>query len=149
MRKKRQTAILKLISENDIKTQEQLTDALKKLGFDTTQATVSRDIKEMGLIKTATGDGGYKYSSPKPAINAEQKPIGTFSDAVVDVTYALHTIVIRTFAGMAQAVCASIDMLIGNKILGSIAGDDTILIIMQNEEEAIKMCDELKKIFNN
>jgi len=149
MRRKRQTAILKLISEKDIKTQEQLTESLKKLGFDTTQATVSRDIKEMGLVKTASGDGGYKYSSPKPVINSEQKPIGTFSDTVIDVTYALHTIVIRTFAGMAQAVCASVDMIIGNKILGSIAGDDTILIIMQNEEEAIKMCDELKKIFNN
>jgi len=149
MRQKRQAQILKIISDNDIKTQEQLTDALKKLGYDTTQATVSRDIKELGLIKTALRDGGYKYSSPVSGGAAESKHIAAFSDAVVSVSCALHTVVVRTFAGMAQAVCASIDMLVGNKIMGSVAGDDTILIIMQNETAAIDMCEELKRIFKS
>lgn len=149
MRQKRQSQILKIIAKKDIKTQEQLTDELKNLGFDTTQATVSRDIKEIGLIKTASKKGGYKYSAPRASAGVEHKHIQAFSDAVVSVNYALHTVVIRTFAGMAQAVCASIDALIGNKILGSVAGDDTILIIMNSENEAVKMCDELKKSFRN
>lgn len=149
MRQKRQSQILKIIANNDIKTQEQMTEELKKLGFDTTQATVSRDIKELGLIKISSADGGYKYAHKQPNGNAEPKHIDIFSGAVISVTYALHTIVIKTYSGMAQAVCASFDALIGNKILGSIAGDDTILIITQNEAAAEEMCEELKKFFKD
>lgn len=149
MRKKRQSLILEIISQNDIKTQEQLTDALKKMGYDTTQATVSRDIKELGLVKTALRDGGYKYSSPDINEPAKTKHLSAFSDAIISINYALHTVVIRTFAGMAQGVCASIDMIVGNKIMGSVAGDDTILIITQNENSAQKMCEELKRTFKN
>lgn len=148
MRQKRQSLILKLISERDIKTQEQLTDALKEHGYDTTQATVSRDIKDLGIVKTPSADGGYKYAA-KPSAPVEQKHIDVFSDAVISVSCALHTIVIRTYAGMAQAVCASCDLLIGNKILGSIAGEDTILIITSGEKEALEMCEELKRIFKS
>lgn len=146
MRQKRQSQILQIISNNDIKTQEQLTEALKASGYDTTQATVSRDIKELGLIKISSRDGGYKYAA-KSSSSVEQKHIEVFSEAVISIVYALHTVVIKTYAGMAQAVCASCDMLVGNKILGSIAGDDTILIITQSEKAAIEMCAELKKIF--
>ena len=149
MRQKRQAQILKIITDNDIKTQEQLTDSLKKLGYDTTQATVSRDIKELVLVKTASRDGGYKYSTPTQKGAAESKHIPTFSDAVVSVDCALHTVVIRTFAGMAQAVCASIDMLIGNRIMGSVAGDDTILIISHDETAAAEICDEIKKMLKD
>lgn len=149
MRQKRQSQILKIIANNDIKTQEQLTDELKQLGFDTTQATVSRDIKELGLIKISSLDGGYKYAHKQPSGSVEPKHIDIFSGAVISVTYALHTIVIRTYPGMAQAVCASCDMLIGNKMLGSIAGDDTILIITESETQANEMCEELKRIFKN
>ena len=149
MRKKRQSLILEIISQNDIKTQEQLTDALKEMGYDTTQATVSRDIKELGLIKTALRDGGYKYSSPDKSEPAKTKHLSAFSDAIISINYAMHTVVIRTFAGMAQGVCASIDMIVGNKIMGSVAGDDTILIITQNENSAQKMCEELKRTFKN
>lgn len=149
MRQKRQSQILKIISNHDIKTQEQMTEELKKLGFDTTQATVSRDIKELGLIKISSADGGYKYAPKQPGGNVEPKHIDIFSGAVISVTYALHTIVIRTYPGMAQAVCASCDALFGNKMLGSIAGDDTILIITQSEASAEEMCEELKKIFKN
>lgn len=149
MRQKRQSLILKLITNNDIKTQEQLTDALREHGFATTQATVSRDIKELGLIKISSSDGGYKYAV-KPAAGAvRQKHIDVFSDTVVMITSALHTVVIKTYPGMAQAVCASCDMMIGNKILGSIAGEDTILIITHSEQEALSLCDELRRIFKN
>ncbi len=146
MRQKRQEQILQIISENDIKTQEQLTEALRALGYITTQATVSRDIKELGLIKISSKDGGYKYAA-KPSSTIEQKHIEIFSDAVINISYALHTVVIRTYPGMAQAVCASCDILVGNKILGSVAGDDTILIITQSEAAAGDMYTELKKIF--
>jgi len=149
MRQKRQSQILNIIANNDIKTQEQMTEELRKLGFDTTQATVSRDIKELGLIKISSSDGGYKYAHKQPNGNVEPKHIDIFSGAVISVSYALHTIVIRTYPGMAQAVCASCDALIGNKILGSIAGDDTILIITESEFAANEMCEELKKIFKN
>ena len=147
MRQKRQSKILEIITNEDIKTQEQLTESLKKMGFDTTQATVSRDIKELGLIKISSNDGEYKYAA-KLSGPIEQKHINVFSDAVINIIPAMHTIVIKTYPGMAQAVCASCDMLVGNKILGSIAGEDTILIIMQNEKQAFEMCTELKKIFN-
>ncbi len=149
MRQKRQSQILKLIANKDIKTQEQLTDELRKFGYDTTQATVSRDIKELGLIKISSLDGGYKYAQKQPSGTVEPKHIDIFSGAVLSVNYALHTIIIRTYPGMAQAVCASCDALIGNKMLGSIAGDDTILIITENEKAAVEMCEELKKIFKN
>ena len=149
MRQKRQSQILKIIANKDIKTQEQLTEELKALGFETTQATISRDIKELGLIKISSLDGGYKYAQKQPTGSVEPKHIDIFSGAVLSVNFALHTIVIRTYPGMAQAVCASCDALIGNKMLGSIAGDDTILIITENEQAAVEMCEELKKIFKN
>ena len=147
MRQKRQSQILKIISQNDIKTQEELTRALRDMGCETTQATVSRDIKELGLIKITSRDGGYKYAAKQPSQAVESKHIDVFSDAVVSVDYAMHTVVIKTFPGMAQAVCASCDMLIGSRIIGSIAGEDTILIITANENTSLKMCEELKKIF--
>ena len=149
MRQKRQSLILKLITNHDIKTQDQLTDALRQHGFATTQATVSRDIKELGLIKISSSDGGYKYAAKPSSGAVGQKHIDVFSDTVVMVTSALHTVVIKTYPGMAQAVCASCDMLIGNKILGSIAGEDTILIITHSEQEALSLCDELRRIFKN
>ena len=148
MRQRRQSQILKIITERDIKTQEELTDALKNSGFDTTQATVSRDIKELGLVKISSSDGGYKYAQ-KPVGTVEKKHIDIFSGAVISVAFALHTIVIKTYPGMAQAVCASCDMLVGNEILGSVAGDDTILIITGSEERAAQMCEKLKKVFKN
>ena len=141
--------MLNLIETKEISTQEELTDKLKKMGFKVTQATVSRDIKELGLIKISSSDGGYKYAPKQPSGTVEPKHIDIFSGAVISVAFALHTIVIRTYPGMAQAVCASCDALIGNKVLGTIAGDDTILIITASEKEASEMCEELKRIFRN
>ena len=149
MKSGRHEKIIELVNNYDINTQEELLARLNDAGFSATQATISRDIKELGLIKTASKDGGYKYSSPNSGATAETKHIAAFSDAVISVNCALHTVVIRTFAGMAQAVCASVDMLIGSRIMGSVAGDDTILIIMQSEQAAVGMCDELKRIFKN
>ncbi len=147
MKQKRHSRILKIIKDEDVKTQEQLTDLLKKEDFDVTQATVSRDIKELGLVKVPSSGGGYKYAFANRAKTESSQHLNIFAKAVTNIDYALHTIVIRTYSGMAQAVAASLDAIIGQEILGSIAGDDTIFIITENPEEAQKLTKKLERLF--
>lgn len=148
MKYKRHSKILKIISQTDINTQEGITKALRDDGFNVTQATVSRDIKELGLIKVPTSDGSYRYAVAASNISdITSKHLDIFSGAVKSVTCALHTVVIRTFTGAAPAVAASIDTAIGDEILGSIAGDDTILIITENKQKAIDIKEQLTEIF--
>lgn len=148
MKRNRHGRILKIITENPIQTQEQLTDILKNEGFAVTQATVSRDIKELGLVKVSSTEGGYRYAQGKQ--NREYgHNINVFSKAVVSIDYALHTVVVKTYAGMAQAVAASLDATPEDDVLGSIAGDDTIVIIMRNEEAAEKKVLKLERLFKN
>ena len=140
MKYKRHSKILKIISQADINTQEGITKALRSDGFNVTQATVSRDIKELGLIKVPTSGGSYKYAvAASGAADVNSKHLDIFSGAVKSVACAMHTVVIKTFTGAASAVAASIDTSIGDEILGSIAGDDTILIITENEEKALEI----------
>ena len=148
MKQKRQQQILKIISERDIKTQEELTDALKSAGYLVTQATVSRDIKELGLIKLSLSDGTYKYAITQEEKWDNKEHISIFSKSVISIKSALHTIVVKTSSGMANAVAATLDSVLNNEILGTIAGDDTILIILNSEEQAEKMASRLLKMFN-
>ena len=148
MKRKRHQRLLKIITEQDIKTQEQLTDMLKSEGFAVTQATVSRDIKELGLVKAPSASGGYKYAFAAAPPPEDKEHLTIFSNAVISVECALHTVVIRTYSGMAQAVAASLDKLMGSEILGSIAGDDTILLIADSENSASQICIRLRKMFN-
>lgn len=147
MKRKRHQRMMKLISENEIKTQEQLTEMLRREGFAVTQATVSRDIKELGLVKTTAAGGGYKYAVAAVPEPEDGEHLTMFSKAVVGVDSALHTVVIKTYAGMAQAVAASLDRVMSVDILGSIAGDDTVLLICRSEEAADKSVLSLKKMF--
>ena len=148
MKYKRHSKILKIISESDITTQEGITKALRDDGFNVTQATVSRDIKELGLVKIPTSDGSYRYTVAGSNVSdITSKHLDIFSGAVKSVTCALHTVVIKTFSGAASAVAASIDTSIGDEILGSIAGDDTILIIAENVEKAQTIHQQLTEIF--
>lgn len=147
MKQKRHSKILKIIKENDIKTQEQLTLALKNDSFEVTQATVSRDIKELGLVKVPSSQGGYKYAFANRPKQESAQHLNIFSKAVTSVEYAMHTVVIKTYSGMAPAVAASLDSSIGQEILGTIAGDDTILVITQNVGEAEKLSKKLDKLF--
>lgn len=150
MKRRRHQHMMKLISERDIKTQEQLTEILRAEGFAVTQATVSRDIKELGLIKTTAQSGGYKYATGQiPEIEDTSEQLNIFSKAVVSVDSALNQIVIKTYAGMAQAVAASLDRLMSAEILGSVAGDDTVLLIVRTEESAILTVSRLKKMFSD
>jgi transcriptional regulator of arginine metabolism len=147
MKYKRQGQIIKIINEKQIKTHEQLIEELTKAGYDVTQATVSRDIKELGLVKAPTANGGACYSMPNETVENSDKHLNLFSDAVRSISAALHTVVVRTYPGMASAVAASVDSVLRNDILGSIAGDDTLLIIASNEAAAVEIAAKLRKIF--
>ena len=147
MNQKRHSKILSIITEKDVKTQEQLTQELKDAGFMVTQATVSRDIKELGLIKIPLADGAYKYAVTKKEKHDNRENLSIFSRSVLDIQVAMHTVVVKTHSGMANAVAASLDMFLASDMLGTIAGDDTILVIAQNPEKAEHMVVKLRQIF--
>lgn len=148
MKFKRQSAILQIISQNDIKTQEELSEKLAAMGFNTTQATISRDIKELRLIKVTSLSGGYKYSSPAQGDDAGFLPrLRTiFKECVIGITPAQNLVVITTIAGMANAAAFAIDQLKIDNIIGTLAGDDTILVILADNEKALMFCDIASKM---
>lgn len=148
MRNKRHYAILSLIQSKNIETQQELTKALSEYGFDVTQATVSRDIKELRLVKRLNDNGRYVYThnSLNAQSDVSEKMSVIFSKSVTNIDYALNIIVIKTLSGMAQGAAAALDALHFPEFLGSIAGDDTIIVIARNEEAALKFCEKLKKM---
>lgn len=132
----RQIKIREIITNNDIETQDELVDILKNQGFNVTQATVSRDIKELHLVKVPLLDGRYKYSLPADQrFNPLQKLKRGLMDAFVKIDAAGHTLVMKTLPGNANAIGALIDHLDWEEILGTICGDDTILIICRTPED--------------
>ncbi len=137
MKQKRQNAILQIIDEMYIRTQEELSEALMGRGFDVTQATVSRDIKELRLVKKQTA-GGSRYTAPAKETFGESvgRVHSIFQSAVKTVEYAMHTIVIHTLAGMADAAAITLESMEWPEILGTIAGDDTVLVILRDAETA-------------
>jgi len=151
MRNKRHDAILTLIKENDIETQQELTVALASVGFDVTQATVSRDIKELRLLKRLNDSGKYIYTQNiHPATeDISDKMTIILNKSVVSIDYALNTIVIKTLSGMAQGAASVLDAMHFPEVLGSIAGDDTIFIITRSEEAAQKLSKKLKNVTNS
>ena len=152
MKSKRHELILRLVSENTIGTQEELQLLLAENGCSVTQATVSRDIKELALIKTCTASGKYKYSVPAlKKSHIEQKDgmiMRILSDAVISVDYAINTVVVKCHTGMAQAVCAKLDNTALDNVVGTIAGDDTIFILMRTEKDASRLVKELGIVTN-
>lgn len=150
MRNKRHDAILNLINENSIETQQELTVALASVGFDVTQATVSRDIKELRLLKKLNDSGRYVYT-PHPSEISEgvsDKMSIILNKSIISVDYALNTIVIKTLAGMAQGAASVLDAMQFPECLGTIAGDDTIFVTVRSEEAAQKLCKKLKGMAN-
>ncbi len=145
MKSMRHAAILRIISEREIETQDDLIAKLKENGFDVTQATVSRDIKQLGLVKTAGDEGKYRYSAPHPSSSgSDSKFKNILSEAIISSESAENMVVVKTYSGMANAAAASIDALASDRILGSIAGDDTILIVTKNDEAAEEFSKILK-----
>ncbi|MRX73158.1 transcriptional regulator ArgR [Bacillus lacus] len=136
----RHIKIREIITSNEIETQDELVDILKSDGFNVTQATVSRDIKELHLVKVPMMDGRYKYSLPADQrFNPLAKLKRSLMDAFVKIDSAGHMLVMKTLPGNANAIGALIDNLDWDEILGTICGDDTILIICRTPEETAKV----------
>lgn len=150
MKKTRHQKILEIIENFDIDTQDTLQQKLQKAGFDVTQATVSRDIKELKLVKILSLNGDYKYSVP-PNLK-EKNPlsilISLFSQSVITIDYAINTVVIKCHVGMAQAVCAKLDSAEFQNIVGTLAGDDTIFVLMRSENDAIRLVEHLNNLIS-
>ena len=143
MKFKRQAAILEIISNNEIKTQEELSAHLRQRGYNTTQATISRDIKELRLIKVASHSGGYQYSTPDQSgsVTHMTRLKNIFRECVVKVDQAQNLVVLKTLVGMANAAAAAIDAMKVKDIVGTLAGDDNILVILRTTKEAQRFCE--------
>ncbi|MBE3551636.1 MAG: transcriptional regulator ArgR [Kyrpidia tusciae] len=137
MKNKRLTHIRELVAARSIETQEELVQALRESGFQVTQATVSRDIKELQLIKVPTADGRYVYAlPPEPSVNNEARLQRMLPESFVSLDRAENLIVMKTLPGNAHAVAALVDAVGWSEIMGTIAGDDTILVICRSAQQA-------------
>ena len=147
MKTRRQAKILELIQRNDVETQEELSAYLVREGFQVTQATVSRDIRELKLTKIAMDNGKQKYAVITDADSGMmEKYARVLREGFISMDLAKNIVVIKTVSGMAGAVCAAIDAMKFQEVVGSIAGDDTIICIIRDDEEAIKIMKKLRKI---
>ena len=149
MRFTRQNKIVELIAENEIDTQEKLAELLKKDGFDVTQATISRDIKELQLVKTLASSGQYKYTLPEQNTRqATDRFVKIFKDTIQSVAYSGNLIVVKTLAGCANAACEAIDSLGFPHILGTLAGDNTVFIVCDDQENAPALMERFENMLN-
>lgn len=148
MKAKRQQEILRIIGERDVETQDQLLAELRARGVQSTQATISRDIKELHLIKELTGYGTYRYavSERKASLNLAGRLRTIFKESVTSFDVAQNIVVLKTMPGLANAAGAAIDGMEIEDLVGSIAGDDTALLIMRTNEAAVEFCDEIHKM---
>ena len=147
MKSQRQERILELISKYEIETQEDMMSRLLAEGFKVTQATVSRDIRELKLVKVTTGHGGFKYMLPQKKENSINLHFNSaFTKSITSVDYAMNIVVIKTYPGLANAVATSIDSL---DILGCVAGDDTIITVVRDEESAHVISEKIKDIIRS
>lgn len=150
MKKNRHEAILSLIAQQDIGTQEELMQKLNELGYKVTQATVSRDIKYLKLIKTPVASGQYKYSYVNnEAEDFSGKYYSILSHSVTSVDYAGNIAVVKCYAGMANAACAAMDNLEIDNVVGTLAGDDTIFVLCRDEQSAGIFKDYIEKVVKN
>ena len=148
MKTQRQAKILEIISTTIVDTQEQLLALLQEEGFHTTQATISRDIKELRIVKELTSLGNYRYTTSNNEIE------GTFSarlntifkECVIGFDYAQNIIVVKTLPGLASAAASAIDGMNIHAVVGSLAGDDTVMIVMRDNNSAAVFCGEMKSL---
>ena len=147
VKSERHAKILEIIRKNEVETQEELSDRLEREGFQVTQATVSRDIRELKLTKVAMSNGKQKYAAlTEPAEDLSQKYIRVLKDGFASMDMAQNILVVRTVSGMAMAVAAALDALNFHEIVGTIAGDDTIMCAVRSVEENIRLMDRLRKM---
>ena len=150
MKTQRQAKIMEIISTKDIETQEQLLSALQEAGFYSTQATISRDIKELHLIKELTSYGTYKYvvSGRKTSLNFAGRLRTIFKEGVTSFDRAQNIVVLKTMPGLASAACSAIDGMHLPNMVGSLAGDDTAILIMRTVQDAEELCLEIVKMLD-
>lgn len=148
MKAQRQAKIVEIISNANVETQEQLLQALTNQGFNSTQATISRDIKELRIVKELTSLGTYRYCVPEkdapPAISDRLNNI--FRECVISVDYAENLVVIHTLPGMANAAASALDAMRSGAVLGTLAGDDTVVIVMREGHAAAAFSGEIKAV---
>lgn len=150
MKNARQSKILEIIEKYEISTQEALISKLAECGFEATQTTISRDIRQLRLIKGPTGRGTYKYVAP--TVKRESASPGhnsSLTEAVMNIEAAQNIVVVKTLAGMANAIAVCIDTLEVGDIVGSVAGDDTILLVMKDTQNALDTERRLKMVFGH
>ncbi len=147
MKKNRLDKIVDIITAHEVETQDELIAHLREAGFAVTQATVSRDIRELGLSKVMTGRGSYRYVLQSEDKDARRLHIShALSDTILRVEAAQNMIVLHTYAGMAQAVALEVDHLSHSGILGCVAGDDTILIVARDNAAAVTLSEQMKEL---
>ena len=143
MKKERQDRVLEIIEKQAVETQELLKELLENEGIQVTQATLSRDIGELRLKKAYDNNGNYRYTAPADKIPDFPS---MFTDSIIQIDYAMNTIVIKCHTGMAMAACAMLDKLECMDIIGTIAGDDTIFALMKTEEKARAFSDRMNEL---
>lgn len=148
MKRARQAEILNVIRMMDVETQEQLLAELKLRGFTTTQATISRDIKQLHLVKEPTGQGRYRYavSVQKTKLNFADKLRTIFRESVISVEAAQNIVVLKTIEGMAQGAAFALDNMGDTDIVGTLAGDDTIFLVFHDNIQALDFCEQVKQM---
>lgn len=150
MKSQRQERILELISKYEIETQEDMMSRLLTEGFKVTQATVSRDLKELRLTKVQTARGTYRYASgqSRPSVGSV-KLNNAMADSIIEVKYSLNNVVIKTYPGLAAAVAFAVDSLNMSTILGCVAGDDTVIIVTTTEEGSAELSERITELMKN
>ena len=150
MKTQRQAKIMEIITNQDVETQEQLLDALRDAGFTSTQATISRDIKELRIIKELTNFGTYRYTtSTKEVSGSFSSRLNTiFRECVTGFDYAQNLMVIKTIPGLASAAGSAIDAMNMSVVIGTLAGDDTVLVVMKDTNAAAAFYGEIKNLLN-
>ena len=150
MKSQRQAQIMEIISTRDIETQEQLLEALQKAGVSSTQATISRDIKELHIVKELTKFGTYRYTTASKEVSGSfsNRLNAIFKECVTGYDYAQNIVVIHTIPGLADAAASSVDAMAMSFVLGTIAGDDTVFIVMRDPNAAAAFCSEVKNLLS-
>lgn len=146
MKENRHQKIIEIIENNSVSTQDELQQLLKEAGYDVNQATISRDIRELHLSKKAESNGIYRYIRMDTAVDSKRKYYIILSEAVISVAQAQNIVVIKCHTGMANAACAALDSIAIPGSVGTIAGDDTMIIIFSDNDAAFVAVSEIKKI---
>lgn len=150
MKSQRQAKILEIISNKNVETQEQLLIELQNEGFRGTQATISRDIKELRIVKELTSLGTYRYTTSSSELTGSfsSRMNTIFRECVVSFDYAQNIIIIRTLPGLASAAASAIDAMNMSAVVGSLAGDDTVMVVMRDMNAAASFCGEIRNLLN-